>query len=387
MMKMTWKHILPLLVLLLTACGRERQPVVPVPSKEPIVFSPRTSEETKGKHPLVSLDLLADQRFSVSAWYTPENETFGSSSVLYFGNHQFGTLDKVNFSSWQGTFGTGNEEVADPLYYPLDGTLSYFCYAPYREDVSSSSSDIQVLYNPGNEITDLLPDNYLSGSPIIRFRPFTAVTSLIDFLAAKPVLDANRNGGPVALDFTEHLTTFIEFYIKYTGNVDPSEGITVSSITLRNVIGDEFMYFTDTDGTLGHAWCSDVSPVDNTSTMPRASYTLSNSDLKGDYLDPVTPLYINETLNGRLYLLPQVLPTDSWLDIVYNVKSRGNGWVLDENIVSIPLNGTTPWPQGKIIRYTITITIADRSEVAITNIQIIDWVDALNDHTAEEITY
>ena len=387
-------HLALSFILLASLNACEKNPVSeqdrrPIPSDIPIAFGTRTSVETKGQHPLISYDLLADQRFSVSAWYTPEGEFFSPSSVCYFQNHQFGTLDKDHFTLWQGTIGSGAAEAADPVYYPLDGTLSYFCYAPYRSDVTSDESDVKIIYAPESSLTDLLP-NYLPGSPILRFKPSNSVSDLIDFIAAKPMLDVDRHSGAVELDFTEHMTTAIEFHVKYqgaAGAVGPSEVITVPSISLRNVIGAEYMYYTLSGGILGRAWSSNVPP-DGAAEMPRATYTLTSSDLKGDNLDTVTPLFVNNTLNGRLYLLPQVLPPDSYLDITYNVKAAGiAGTVLDENIVSFPLYGTQDWPQGKKIIYTITITIAKRSEVAITNVQVVDWTDSNNNHDEQEITF
>lgn len=389
MMKSSLRHIV-LLLILLTACGKERQPAVPVPSDTPIEFR---KPQTKGQHPLEYLEQLAQQHFGVSAWYTPEGGVFDASSELYIANHQFGTLitgndlteDDYRNATWQGTAGEGDSETADPVYYPLDGTLSYFCYAPYRENVGSTS-DVQIIYDPDSGITSQL-SHYLPGSPLIRFTPMTSAADMIDFIAGIPVLDKHRDSGAIALDLSNHPTTALQFYVKYVGALDPSEGVVITQIVIRNVIGSEYLYFTQRDGNYGFEWCSTISPDPSSATMPRATYTLFTADLKNDFLDSVTPLYVNETLNGRLYLLPQVLPEESYLDITYNVKNRSGGSVLDENVVSIPLHGTVAWPQGKKVKYTITITVADRCDVSIDTITIDNWMDAENTHPSTELMY
>ncbi len=384
MMKMTWKHIVSLLILL-TACGKEQQPAVPVPSDVPIEF---VAPQTKGSDELSTLMRLATQKFGVSAWYTPEGETFGTGSISYIENHRFGTLSTSDYehATWCGITDAG---VANPVYYPLDGSLSYFCYAPYREDVTNAS-DVHVIPSPAPAITTHL-SNYLPGSPLICFTPKASTVSQIDFLVATPVLDARRGGGAVALDFTKHVTTKIEFWAKYAGSVDvETEGVIVTRIVIRDVISSEYLYFTESNGVLGREWCSTISPVDGTSTMPKASYTLSidNNALitSAAWLDSSTAKYVNATNNGITYLLPQIIPSGAYLDLTYQVKNRNTGSVLDENTVSIPLNGTVEWPIGKVVKYTITIGVPPRSDVVITA-TLEDWVDSYNIHSEQELMY
>ena len=357
----------------------------PVPSDNPIEFR---EPQTKGAAQLVSLERLAAQDFSVSAWYTPEGETFGSSSIRYFNNHRFGTLDLENYSLWQGLNST--RDAADPVYYPLDGSLTYFCFAPYRADVDpAGSSDIKLIPEPSSTITDQLP-NYLPYSPLIVFSPTTSPSRQIDLVVSTPLLDVNRSAGAIPLDFTTHLSTAIQFWFKYSGSLGPSEAVVISQIVIRDVIGAEYLYFTESGGSYGHEWCSTISPLDGSSTMPLASYTLATSSgeiiTDTPNLDPITPKYVNNTINGRLYLLPQVLPSGAYLDITYNVKESSTGSVLDENVVSIPLSGTEAWPIGKTVKYTITIGVAERKDVSISA-EIADWTDAGNTHAGQELMY
>lgn len=359
-----------------TACDRE-----PVPAARiSVEFSARASG-TKGAPQLTTVERLAAQHFSVSAWYTPEGEVFGAGSRPYIRNHRFG----LSGDTWHGMTATG---APDPVYYPLDGTLSYFCYAPYRED-TGPDSDICLTVNPETSLTDRL-DHYLPGSPLICFSPGTTPATQIDFIAAAPLLDVNRHAGRLVLDFTRHLTTDIQFWCKYEGALNAEEGVTVTRISIRDVIGSEYLYFTENDGIPGQAWCSVISPLDGSGDMPVASYTLSTQALDlitgENYLDGAEALWLNNTINGRLYLLPQTLPEGAFLDITYVVKNRGSDARLDENVVSLPLAGTPDWPVGKTVRYTITVPVADRKEARLA-VSILDWTDAGNTHASQELMY
>lgn len=378
-----------ILVLLLTvSCRKDGDRVTPVPSNVPIEFNARASE-TKGAASLSTLERLASQKFGVCAWYTPEGNTFGTGSIRYLENHCFGTLSTGDYehATWGGITSGGE---ADPVYYPLDGSLSYFCYAPYRADVEAGGeSDVQFINNPSSTITDELP-NYLPGSPLIRFTPSASTASQIDFIAATPVLDAKRGGGAISLDFTKHVTTKIEFYCKLEAEPTAGEGVMISQIALRKVISSEYMFFTENDGALGYEWCNTISPVDGSSSMPVATYTLSVSTneliTENPYLSAGAAKHVNNTINGICYMLPQTIPADAFLDVTYTIKMLSSGVVQDENTLSIPLSGTTAWPIGKTVRYNLTIGVAARKDITLSA-SIINWVEAHNTHSDQELLY
>lgn len=376
-------------MLLLGACRKDPAPQpMPVASDVPIEFS---SPQTKGSDELSTLARLATQKFGVCAWYTPEGETFGGTgSVPYILNHRFGCTDVPSYTTWCGVTAGG---AANPVYYPLDGTLSYFCYAPFRESVTDAS-DVYFIPNPDPAITTQLA-NYMPGSPLIRFTPTTSTASQIDFIVAPPVLDIHRGDGAVELDFTKHVTTKIEFWCKYAGTLDAeSEGVVITRLVISNVISSEYLYYTENAGNIGLEWCSNISPdpdpEEETPTMPKASYTLStinNSLITSDaWLDVSTPKFVNETNNGIIYMLPQTLPLAASLDVTYQVRIKSTGAVLDENTVSIPLAGTADWPLGKVVKYTITIGVAARKDVEL-DAEILRWSNARNKHSEQELMY
>ena len=371
---------------------RKEGPAGPESPREAIVFSANVAE-TKGAKPLNALVDLFEQDFSVSAWYTPDGDTFGANSVSYIQNHCFGTLEQredgdYSASVWQGVTPGLSGKAADPAYYPLDGSLTFFSYAPYRSDVSGDS-DVELIYSPASSITSRMP-GYLVGSPLVNFTPSATPSTQIDFVAAAPVLDWRRMGGVVPLDFSEHLTTAVQFHARYSGNMNDDEGVVISRIIIRDVIGSEYLYFTQSGGSLGYAWSSDISPEDGSSSMPKASYVLEADKAEliqeDAYLVKDASKYLNQQINGRLYLLPQVLPDEAQLEITYVIRNKVSGVNLDENVLVYPLVGTADWPMGKTVKYDITIHVAERKDVSITT-EIIDWEDAGNTHPDQELIY
>lgn len=396
-----------LLGLASISCQKEKMAMGPATSQDPIVFSTRTPE-TKGTSPLNSLYDLKDQNFSVSAWYSPNEAEFGDGSEkAYLVNHRFGTLDAsiTERTIWQGIYKVGeNEYKADPVYYPLDGSLSFFTFAPYRE--ISESSDIRLIGEPEETITSQLKKyHYLPGSPLIRFTPSLAVSNQFDFVAGEPVLNWEKGGGIVPLDFTKHLTTRLRFYCDYTGSLNDEEKVFIKSIQLLNVIGSEYLFFTkDTEGNVGHQWCNDISPEDGSTSMPLVSYQLTsqskqlvnNESLKEHTTDDQA-LWINHTQEGRMYVLPQEFPAkndgtdpdtkkDPILFVTYEIRN-GEDQTIEENNVQYDLRGSLAWEMGKTMAYYISIGVKDRKNLNVISVQIEDWSDSQNKHESEEILY
>ena len=383
--------ILPLLVF---ACAKHPAPVAfPVPSGDCVAVS--VSGFTKGAAPLVSLEELSRQGFSVSAWYNPEGETFdvpGGTAIKYVGNQRF----KYVAPLWVGN---------KPLYWPLDGTLTFFCFAPFTESV--------VLEDPVTDagIAARLP-GYLVGSPLLKVTPATEAGSQVDFLCAPPVLDKSRKemAGSVELDFSAHRMTQVQFSFNETGFVYPTgtvpEGdpvaVRVTSITIRNVIGAQYLYFTEhIPYVTGCAWSAAVSPDDPATqgaAFPLATYKISGGTAREIMSTPYfgasrvnIPLrnaandnhLAVQTAMGRLFLLPQTLPAGAELEVQYSLVEQHGLPVTTEIVTApLPLSSVSVWPEGKVVRYLITLDIPARGVSAITA-QAYDWEDAGNTHNEE----
>ncbi|SKC40824.1 Fimbrillin-like [Bacteroidales bacterium WCE2004] len=406
-------------VLLLAAVACTREPLdvafvpgggLPAASDVPVAFAVG-GPQTKSQAPITTLAALAAQDFSVSAWYSPEGEIFdGVHSVPYFANHRFGyvTSDlagETSFSNaWQGVapHGAAGLVNANPVYWPLDGTLSFFCYAPYRE----GDADI-ALEDPVTDagIAARLP-GYLPGSPLIRVTPAETAANQADFLASPALLDRSRldDSGRFPLDFSKHRMTQVEFWFAYKGTLqnDPSQTQTfeqarVSSIEIRDVVGSKYCYFTEApDRTLGCAWSEKVSPEDGGTVLPKTTYRLvsaTGGELKtgldasledieegGDYR------FINDTPAGHLFLLPQKLPADAKLVVNYAILNLYAGTRVSEVVTLDLASGLTEWPEGKVVRYLLTLDLPERGVVGVKT-QIIPWEDAGIPYYEQEMLY
>ena len=406
--------------LLLFSCSKEPA----APSGHPIEFSPDAGA-TKGQAAITTLATLAAQDFSVSAWYSPKGASFhdedGSQAVAYISNHRFGYI-KVSGEdnsyanhAWQGVNRNGNNLSARPVYWPLDGTLSFFCYAPCRADAAAATppdpDGRDIVLEPA--VTDAgivsrLPD-YLPGSPLIRVSPKLNAPDQVDFLAAPPLLDKRRTDGAFPLDFSEHRMTRVEFLFNETGFVYPTgtvpEGeevaVRVTSISLKNVIGSKYLYFTETQPyQTGCAWSGEVSPADPATAaagFPRATYQITGAAKELRTIAQYNARYVNvpernaandnhlalQTNLGLLFLLPQKLPDDAELEVVYALVEQHGLPVVSEIVTcSLPLTSLDTWPEGKVVRYKITLNVPSRG-VSDVVAQVYDWDDSGNDHNEE----
>ena len=396
-------------LLLAGACSKvpAGESRVPAASDEPVGFA--VGGQTKGKTPLTTLPALAGQDFSVSAWYSPDGGSFQSQdvpTVKYFENHRFGYIkgatedDSYANHVWQGVARSSTNALSpDLVYWPLDGTLSFFCYAPYR----TGDADI-VLEAPVTDdaVIARLPD-YLPGSPLIRVTPAEAAADQADFLCAPPLLDRSRfdEAGAFPLDFSKHRMTQVEFGFNYEGTLDSSPGVEESvrvlSIAVKNIIGSRYMYYTQTAPAMtGSSWSMSVSPADpaDGAAFPTADYTLqaAQGELKtypAGGLPAVTEPRSNNyeivsTDKGRLFLLPQTLPADARLEISYGIiEVHGVTKVLETITWNLADGTLSSWPEGKRVRYLFTIDIPERGVVA-ASAEILDWKASGNEGPSDQ---
>ena len=409
------------LLLAAVACTREPLDVsfarpggaLPAASDVPVAFAVG-GPQSKSQAPITTLAALAEQDFSVSAWYSPEGEIFdGVHSVKYFANHRFGyvTSDLAGETTfpdaWQGVapHAAAGLVNANPVYWPLDGTLSFFCYAPYRE----GDADI-ALEDPVTDagIAARLP-GYLPGSPLIRVTPPATAADQADFLASPALLDCSRYdaGGTFPVDFSKHRMTQVEFWFAYKGTLqnDPSQTQTfeqarVSSIEIRNVVGSKYCYFTEApDRTLGCRWSENVSPADPAdggAALPQATYRLvsaTGGELKTgldasleDIEEGGNYRFINDTPTGHLFLLPQKLPADAKLVVNYAILNLYAGTRVSEVVTLDLASGLTEWPEGKVVRYLLTLDLPERGVVGVKTM-IIPWEDAGVPYYEQEMLY
>ena len=392
------------ILLLLVACTKVPTGQ-PVASDAPITFGV-SAAGTKGVEALTTKTALAKVDFGVSAWYSPEGETFdvpGGTAQKYIENHRFGYVSaelesETTFpNAWQGvqSHGTTGAVTARPVYWPLDGTLSFFCYAPYRTDVSVAPASPPDNRDIAQEqpVTDAgirsrLP-GYLIGSPLFRVTPAAAAADQVDFLCAAPLLDRSRkdDAGRFPL-YLAHRLTKITFGFNYSGVlVNPErQFVQVSSIEIRGVVGSKYLYFTESvPYETNCAWSDAVSPADMTdlaAALPTADYRIDLAtgglssgpagDLPAKDVDNTNHKIIS-TDAGVLFLIPQEIPADAELVVTYYIGEE-HGVPLASDVLTVPLRtaNVSAWPMGKQVRYLVTLNIPNQ-HISGMSAQVYDW--------------
>ena len=373
------------------ACGKtltQEEPREPEVSGVPIAFAVE-GQTTKGEAPVTTLAALAAQQFGVSAWYSPDGQAFsaaGNTGYMVYSNHRFGyvTDNLAGLTAfpnpWQGVNAPeGGGLTKNPIYWPFSGTLSFFCYAPYRADAALATPpdpdtrDI-VLEGPVTDagIIARLPD-YLRDSPLICVTPAASAAGQADLLVAPPLLDRSRfsSAGQSPLDFSKHRMVQVEFRFNQTGFVEDAEkkAVRVTGINLNNIVGSKYLYFTkNAQNETGCAWSDAVSPAspdDLAAPLPRASYGITAA--AGELVETDLPErngandnhIASQTQKGMLFLLPQTLPADAEVVVSYAlVDGQESPVVTGTKTYALVQPTLTEWPEGKIICYKLTLDLA-----------------------------
>lgn len=372
------------------ACGKiviEEESRELMVSGEPITFTV-DGHSTKGEAPITTLQALATRQFGVSAWYSPEGQvltTPGNTGFMAYENHRFGyvTDDLANQTTfpnpWQGVKAEGGGVTKDPIYWPFSGTLSFFCYAPYRADAALEPPPVPdhrdiVLEDPVTDagIVARLP-GYLGDSPLIRVTPAASASAQADLLVAPPLLDKSRFyfAGQSQLDFSRHRMVQVEFWFNQKGFVPDAEkvAVRVTGITLTNIIGSKYLYFTrNAQNETGCAWSDAVSPADPanlSAPLPQTSYGITaaagelvEADLPERNGDTNDNHIASQTQEGVLFLLPQTLPADAEVEVAYAlVDGQGSPVVTGAKTYPLVQPALTAWPEGKTVCYKLTLDL------------------------------
>lgn len=340
-------------VLLLTvsvACSSDRLDVSYCGSSDRmVVFEAGMSSDTnitKGQIPVDNANLFT---MGVFAGYEEEEETFGPSSPA----NDF--IDNVRYTR---SFITNPFAGADVCYWPFNGKLSFFAYAPFI-----SSTFLQFA------------SDYVSGYPRMSYSPTTSVTDQPDFCIAAPVLDRHSSTEPIPLVF-HHSLSQVVFSANYAGDMPPIVSsstlyVKVDNIRICNVIGKKTV--TMSSGTPCFDWQDDAEcPFED-----RVSYLLDrpiNRQLRNEALpkatDPVSDNYMELTTldgvaNGVMYLLPQSMDYgEVYLELTYGYYEM----VDTKETLRASARTTCPlpevtWEPAKTYRYKFTINLAANSIV------------------------
>lgn len=211
---------------------------------------------------------------------------------------------------------------------------------------------------------------YLGDSPLIRVTPAASASAQADLLVAPPLLDKSRFyfAGQSQLDFSRHRMVQVEFWFNQKGFVPDAEkvAVRVTGITLTNIIGSKYLYFTrNAQNETGCAWSDAVSPA--APANPGADFPLTNYGITaaaGELVEADLPErngandnhIASQTQKGVLFLLPQTLLDEAKVVVtyVYDGDSSGTTYTKTYPLVQPAL---TAWPEGKTVCYKLTLDL------------------------------
>ena len=234
------------------------------------------------------------------------NESVGSFGV----SAVYNSKDGSNSSLFQNEEATQNGNywfTSSNATWPLDGSVSFYAYAPYNETSLSLQGSDDVVKNR-----------------TIRYTANTDLSKQPDFIVAKSESNAFTSSTvnkAVGLNFSHALTA-----ITFSISADMIPG-TVKSITVSGVYGQG-------DYDLSKAsWASLANPSTYTITLNDASVKAGESKALTNK-------------NSALMMIPQPLGADAKVSMAFYDGAK-------DKIVSFSLNETS-WTAGKHITYVLS---------------------------------
>ena len=233
-----------------------------------------------------------------------------SSTVGSFGVSAVYSKDGVNSSLFQNAEATQNGNywfTSSNATWPLDGSVSFYAYAPNKETSLSLQGSDDVVKNK-----------------TIRYTANTDFSKQPDLIVAKSESNAftsSTANKAVGLSFSHALTA-----ITFSISADMTPG-TVKSITVSGVYGQGDYDFSNA------SWGSWANPS--------TSYAITlNTSIKAGESKALTDK------NSALMMIPQNLGADTKVSMVFNDGAK-------DKTVSFSLNGTS-WEAGKHITYVLS---------------------------------
>lgn len=257
-------------------------------------------------------------------------ETFSLSGICYTG--EYPTDESEN--KWTADYAynlsykTADGEAVkseNSLLWPSNGNVRFFAFAPTTEDFSKLGTDGSLT----------LSDVSHEGSPTLTYTVPAVVTEQIDLMTAQ----ANASGPTtpeVKLTFGHALTAV---------QIKCGEDMLAGTITEVSISG---VYGSGTQVIGSKTW--DTSHASTTTyTITKDIKLPSKEDSEDKYhAAEGTPITGTETDNLTFMLIPQTLPEDATITIIFTDSATGMKRSLSGSIAD------QTWEAGKIVTYTLS---------------------------------
>lgn len=253
----------------LAACTQNEE-ISSLENQKAITFDTYVGRDAATRASVIDVDALETSGFGVLGYYTRDG--WAETATPNFMYNQMVSVPVL-----------GEDWTYEPLkYWPADGTISFFAYAPYDEDAELSA-------------------NTEAGTPTLTYTVPDAVGEQIDLLVAGA--QKNQTGDIVNFTF-KHALSRIGFGVKLANSTDfdAATAIDFSKITLSADFYPSATLTLDLDG--GNVQWKDEA------TAATATYTLNNTEDTTDNIETITSLSTTTAAinNESSYLM--VLPQD-----------------------------------------------------------------------------
>lgn len=345
--KISYLYLAMFLVCLVVSCG-EKDTFDADEEACPIEFSVvNYTAEVKGNE-LTSSTIVNFGVFSLM-----ENSTTVSTS-LFMDN-----VEVVKSSS-------GTSWCATPSYYwPIlpDKTLTFYAYAPYNEEASSSS--MVYVGEEGIGQWNMKIHHTVPQDP----------SSHLDLCIARNLEGKTKDdsGEPVELNFS-HTLSSVTFAANYIGS--PPEGcvLRIRELSLSNIMSSGTLTVTP-DASV---W-SDLS-TPNTIKMTKYNQTLHDVDVP-ERDDGNSNHMTFVTTKGEAYLIPQIINSNASESVLsLTVSYLQDGVTEIAQFSTQMIMPTSELLASKKTKYVFTINLDTVSLVEITPAAIIPWESSGNFH-------
>lgn len=253
----------------LAACTQNEE-ISSLENQKAITFDTYVGRDAATRASVIDVDALETSGFGVLGYYTRDG--WAETATPNFMYNQ-----KVSGEDW------GYEPLK---YWPADGTISFFAYAPYDEHAALSANDA-------------------ANTPTLNYTVPPTIAGQKDLLVAGAQKDKNAN--TVEFSF-KHALSRIGFGVKLANSTDfdAATAIDFSKITLSANFYPSATLTLDLDG-------DNVQWANHGAAVP-ATYTLNNTDDATDNIADIASLDIATTAinneSSYLMVLPQNFTTN-----------------------------------------------------------------------------
>lgn len=252
----------------------------------------------------------ADPYITRSAPVTKE-DFYNTFHVLAYWQKDGTLVDQFYINDDVTDKGSNRWSTANPHYWPgASHTLQFYAWAP---------TDVPTLKTPSTPGTD----------KILTYTVPDEATAQKDIVVATTNEMPGNTEQVVGLTF-QHLCTAVRFEV---GSQMPAG--TLQSISLKNVLNSGSYNMA---GTGDDKWNRKISTSIFTQTL--------NKEITGN--ETPGSAIIDE--GNTFMMLPQTLPADAEIEVVFRDGTTGNKRTLTASIAN------SEWPQGKTVTYKLSIT-------------------------------